>query len=687
MANRLQRSTSPYLLQHAENPVDWWEWGEEAFAEARRRNVPVFVSIGYSACHWCHVMAHESFEDPELAAILNTDFVNVKVDREERPDVDAVYMDATTALTGHGGWPMSVFVDHEGRPFYAGTYFPPEPRHGMPAFAQVLAAVSSTWRERRDEVDGAAARITRALAERGERQAAGELAPDPEVLAQAVQVLAGQFDQRDAGFGNAPKFPPSMVLDFLLRHVARTGSVEALGMVEGTCEAMARGGIYDQIGGGFARYAVDRSWVVPHFEKMLYDNALLIRAYTRWWRLTRSPLAERVVRETVEFCLRDMRTPEGAFASALDADSEGEEGRFYVWTPDQIREVLGDVDGDWVNELCTVTETGTFEHGTSTLQLLHDPDTDVDSDGDSDGMQRWERCRRALFEAREQRVHPGRDDKVIAAWNGLMIDALAEAGATFGEPEWIEAAAAAADVIIAIHLGAGDDGDRLARTSRDGRVGMSNGVLEDYACLAAALNRLFMVTGDDSWLAFSGVLLDVVAEHFTDGRGGFFDTADDAEELVIRPRDPADSATPSGWSAAAGALLDYAALTGSSEHRQISERALRPVLGIGAQAPRAAGAGLAVAESVLDGPREIVIVGAPEDPRTVELVKVAMSGPALGAVVALGDLEEEPDAPVMPLLQGRGLIDGSPAAYVCRHFACERPVTSAADLLASLHRR
>lgn len=674
MVNRLAQSTSPYLLQHADNPVDWWEWSEEAFAEARRRDVPIFLSVGYSACHWCHVMAHESFESPRVAQILNDNYISVKVDREERPDVDAVYMDATTALTGHGGWPMSVFLDHRGQPFYAGTYFPPEPRHGMPSFEQVLGAISTTWAQRRGEVEGAAERITKALQQRETRQPIGEDVPDADVLESAVSVLESQFDQRFAGFGGAPKFPPSMVLDFLLRNAARTGDVRSLAMVEGTCEAMARGGMYDQIGGGFARYSVDRAWVVPHFEKMLYDNALLLRAYTRWWRLTGSALAQRVVRETVEFCLRDLRTPEGAFASALDADSEGEEGRFYVWTPQQIREVLGQADGDWVIELCQVTEAGTFEHGTSTLQLPVEPDDEP----------RWRRCREALWAARSQRVQPGRDDKVIAAWNGMLIDSLAEAGAAFGEPEWIEAAVAAADIVISIHLGGRSQGDRLVRTSRDGQPGSTDGVLEDYACMANALLRLFAITADDAWLTFAGILLDVALEHFTDGEGGFFDTADDADPLVIRPRDPADSATPSGWSALTQALLDYSALTGSAVHREAGERALRMVSVLGAQAPRAVGAGLAAAESWLDGPREIAIVGPQDDPRTWDLVRVAMSGPALCSVVAIGSGEGEE---LTPLLQDRTLVNGDPAAYVCRHFTCTRPVTTGAELLTILSAR
>jgi uncharacterized protein len=672
--NRLASATSPYLLQHADNPVEWWEWGEDAFAEARRKDVPIFLSIGYSACHWCHVMAHESFEDPTIAAMLNANFVSIKVDREERPDVDSVYMDATTALTGHGGWPMSVFLDHEGRPFYAGTYFPPDPRHGLPSFEQILDAIHGTWTQRRDEVEGAADRITRALIQRGERMTAeGEL-PDQDVLEKAVEVLASQYDERSAGFGSAPKFPPSMLLEFLARNFARTGNPGALVMLEGTCTAMARGGIYDHLGGGFARYAVDRDWVVPHFEKMLYDNALLLRAYTRWWRLTRSPLAERVIRQTVDFLVRDMRTAEGGFASALDADSEGEEGRFYVWTPEQLIEVLGDSDGRWVAQLCSVTPEGTFEHGASTLQMRTDPDD----------LARWETCRDALFRARELRVHPGRDDKVIAAWNGMAISALAEAGAALGEPDWIEAAAAAGDLLVSVHLGAGDDGDRLFRTSKNGQPGSTDGVLEDYACVADAFLRLYSVTGDDSWLAFAGILLDVIREHFADAEGGFFDTADDAESLVMRPRDPVDSATPSGWLAAAQALLDYSALTGSSAHRGEAERALGVVSALAVSSPRAVGSGMAAAESLLDGPREIALIGSVSDERMRALLQVAMSGPALCAVTAVGNPDDESG---VALLQDRALVDGAPAAYVCRYFTCERPVTEASDLLALLHRR
>ncbi len=388
MANRLANATSPYLLQHKDNPVHWWEWGPEAFEEARRRDVPVLLSVGYAACHWCHVMAHESFEDDATAGLMNESFVNIKVDREERPDVDAVYMTATTAMTGQGGWPMTVVLNPDGEPFFAGTYFPDRPRHGQPAFTQVLQALSDAWRDRRDEVSGVAGRVRERL--RMENDSAGRGDLDEEVLAGAVDKLAREFDGTSAGFGTAPKFPPSMVLELLLRHEARTGSARAANMVAATCHAMARGGMYDQLGGGFARYSVDRDWVVPHFEKMLYDNAQLLGVYVRWWRQGGDPLGARVARETADFLLNDLLTAEGGFASALDADSEGVEGKYYAWTPDELVAVLGDDDGRWAAGLLAVTERGTFEHGSSTLQLREDPDD----------PERWARVRSRLLEAR-----------------------------------------------------------------------------------------------------------------------------------------------------------------------------------------------------------------------------------------------------------------------------------------------
>ena len=662
--NRLSVSTSPYLLQHADNPVDWWEWGEDAFAEARRRDVPVFLSVGYSACHWCHVMAHESFESEAVAAYLNERFVSIKVDREERPDVDAVYMEATVALTGHGGWPMSVFLDHDGRPFYAGTYFPPAPRHGMPSFVQLLEGLSDAWRERREDVLASGVRVVDALASRTLVTGDGQL-PGLMDLALAVASLRQQFDEQAGGFGGAPKFPPSMVLEFLLRHHALTGDVPALEMAQRTLEAMARGGLYDQLGGGFARYSVDADWVVPHFEKMLYDNALLLRVYLHWWRLTGSPLAERVVRETAAFLLREMRTPEGGFAAALDADSEGREGAFYAWSPDQLVAVLGEDDGVWAARLLEVTPDGTFEHGLSTLQLLADPD-------DPD---RWASVRDRLLAARDERPRPGRDDKIVASWNGLAIAALAEAGAMLEEDAWIEAALAAADLLVALHLGAHDD-DRLARTSRDGRAGTNEGVLDDYGSVAEGFQALFMVTGDDEWLVLAGICLDIAVQHFADGEGGFYDTADDAPALVRRPRDPSDNAEPSGWFAVANACLTQGALTGVGEYRDVAERALGIVTAIGPRAPRAAGWGLAAAAALVAGPLEVAVVAEPGDLRLREWHRAALLGTSPGLVVAAGTAGETD----VPLLRDRPAAGGDPTAYVCRGFTCDAPTTDLAAL-------
>jgi uncharacterized protein len=669
MMNRLAAATSPYLRQHADNPVDWWPWSDDAFAEAREREVPVLLSVGYAACHWCHVMAHESFEDAQTAAYMNDHFVNIKVDREERPDVDSVYMEATQAMTGHGGWPMTCFLTPGAEPFYCGTYFPPQPRHGMPAFSQVLEAVARTWAERRDEVVRAAGEI---VAHLDSPRIPSGVAPDQAALDRAVGALAEDFDPVYAGFGGAPKFPPSMLLEFLLRNAARTGSERALAMVAQTCDRMARGGMYDQLGGGFARYSVDQAWVVPHFEKMLYDNALLLRVYLHWWRQTGAPLGERVVRETADFLLRDLRTAQGGFASALDADSEGVEGKFYAWTPTELRTVLGDAAGTAAAELFAVTEEGTFEHGTSTLQLPEDP-TDPAAFAD---------LRTRLFDARAQRVPPGRDDKVVAAWNGLAVAALAEAGALLEEPSYVDAALTAADLLVRLHT---DSVGRLVRTSRDGVAGTSPGVLEDYAEVAEGYLALFTVTGDDAWLTRAGGLLDVVLTRFPDGEGGFFDTADDAERLVRRPRDPTDGATPSGRSAAAGALLTYAALTGAAGHREVVEPALGVAGQLADRAPRAAGWGLAVAEALAAGPVEVAVVGTPDDPDRADLRRTALFSPSPGAVVAVGIPSgvEEGDGRV-PLLAGRGLVDGRAAAYVCRNFVCERPVTDPAELSARI---
>ncbi|MEU0600286.1 thioredoxin domain-containing protein [Streptomyces sp. NPDC006393] len=675
MPNRLAHETSPYLLQHADNPVDWWPWSGEAFEEARRADKPVLLSVGYSSCHWCHVMAHESFEDRGTADYLNEHFVNIKVDREERPDVDAVYMEAVQAATGQGGWPMTVFLTPDAEPFYFGTYFPPEPRHGMPSFRQVLQGVRQAWETRREEVGDVAGKIVRDLAQR-EIDFGGTRTPGPEELGQALLGLTREYDPRRGGFGGAPKFPPSMVLEFLLRHHARTGSEGALQMARDTCERMARGGIYDQLGGGFARYSVDRDWVVPHFEKMLYDNALLCRVYAHLWRTTGSDLARRVALETADFMVRELRTEEGGFASALDADSDDGTGRhvegaYYVWTPEQLRDVLGPEDAELAAQYFGVTVEGTFEHGSSVLQL---PQQDSVFDAE-----RIASVRRRLLGARAGRPAPGRDDKVVAAWNGLVIAALAETGAYFDRPDLVEAAVGAADLLVRLHM---DEHAGLSRTSRDGRVGANAGVLEDYADVAEGFLALASVTGEGVWLDFAGLLLDHVLTRFADPESGsLYDTAADAEKLIRRPQDPTDNAAPSGWTAAAGALLAYAAHTGSEAHRTAAERALGVVQALGPRVPRFIGWGLAVAEAALDGPREVAVVGpslADEAARTLH--RTALLGAAPGAVVAYG----VPGSDEFPLLADRPLVGGAPTAYVCRNFTCDAPTTDPERLRVAL---
>ena len=641
MPNRLAAETSPYLLQHAQNPVDWWPWGPAAFAEAERLDRPVLLSIGYAACHWCHVMAHESFEDETTADFMNGHFVNVKVDREERPDVDAVYMEAVQAMTGHGGWPMTSFLTAKGEPFFCGTYWPRQARQGMPSFTEVLQSVAQTWQKRRAEVEAAGAEVVQRLA----RTAAPNGAAVTEALLdKASAALMPSYDGVHGGFGSAPKFPPSMVLEFLLRRHARTG--EGLEKVDHTCQAMARGGMYDQLGGGFARYSVDGQWVVPHFEKMLYDNALLLRVYLHWWRASGSAFAERVVRETADFLVRDLLTAEGGFASALDADTDGVEGRTYGWTPAQLVEELGEVDGAWAAEQFEVTRTGTFEGGSSTLQRLVEP---ADPD-------RYENVRSRLFTARLLRSQPGRDDKVVAGWNGLAVAALAEAAVMLDEPRYLEAARRCAELVRSLHW----VGGRLRRVSRNGVVGRHLGVLEDYADVAEGLLALYSATGDLEQLRGAHALLDVVLAQFRDDRGGLWDTADDAEQLVRRPQDLTDNATPSGAAAAAGALLTYAALTGSQRHRVAAEEVLTTLTPLFARHARFAGWACAVGEALLAGPAEVVVLDRPD------LLRLARLATSPGAVVAVNG----------PLAEGRE----PGAAYVCRQSVCELPTTDGARL-------
>jgi uncharacterized protein YyaL (SSP411 family) len=661
MANRLETSTSPYLLQHATNPVDWWPWCDEAFAEAAKRDVPVLLSVGYAACHWCHVMAHESFEDEDIARVMNANFVNIKVDREERPDVDSVYMEATVAITGHGGWPMTCFLTPTGEPFHCGTYYPPSARHGLPGFPELLLAVRQAWTNRGDEVREVAKRVVGQLTQRAVPLT--ESAVDDRVLAAAVDKLAGEFDHQHAGFGGAPKFPPSMLLEFLLRHHERTGSEPALSMVQKTCDAMARGGMYDQLAGGFARYCVDAAWVVPHFEKMLYDNALLLRVYTHLTRLTGSATARRVTEQTARFLLEELGTPQGGFAASLDADTDGHEGATYVWTPQQLVEVLGPDDGQWAAKLLAVRPTGTFEHGTSVLQLPADPD-------DAD---RWQRVRTVLLAARTARPQPARDDKVVTEWNGMVITTLAEAGGVLNRPEWIAAAAAAADLMLGTHIVDG----RVRRSSRGGVVGAAAGVLADYAWLIEGLLALHQATGANRWLHAATPLLEQVQKHFADPEhvGAWFDTAADAEALFRRPANPTDNATPAGASALAGALVTASALTGSEPYRAAAEAAVARVGLVLAKAPQAAGHWLTTAEALAHGPVQIAVIGPAGDAARAALEAKARWAAPGGAVVLAG----EPGAE-HPMLVGRDLIAGAPAAYVCHGFVCDRPVTSPEDL-------
>ncbi|MGV0162062.1 thioredoxin domain-containing protein [Mycobacterium colombiense] len=657
--NTLGLATSPYLRQHADNPVHWQQWTPEALANAAARDVPILLSVGYAACHWCHVMAHESFEDDEVAAAMNAGFVCVKVDREERPDIDAVYMNATVALTGHGGWPMTCFLTPDGRPFFCGTYYPKE------GFLQLLSAVSATWRERRDEVEEASDNIAGELRKMASGLPGAGPAVAPELCDRAVAALLSELDAVHGGFGGAPKFPPSALLEALLRHIERTGSPAALAAVAHTCNAMARGGIYDQLGGGFARYSVDNAWVVPHFEKMLYDNALLLRAYAHWARRTGDPLARRVTAQTAGFLLDDLADA-AMFTSSLDADADGREGSTYVWTPAQLTEVLGPDDGPWAAGVFAVTPVGTFEHGTSVLQLPADPED----------RQRLDRVRSALLAARHARVQPGRDDKVVTSWNGLAITALAEAGVALDEPELIDAARRCARELLELHVVDG----RLRRASLGGVVGDSVGILEDYAMLATGLLALYQLSADGRWLAAATDLLDTALAHFADRAqpGRWFDTADDAEQLVLRPADPLDGATPSGASSITEALLTAAHLVDGDR----AERYLRAVAeSLGAhsvlldRAPRSAGHWLAVAEAAVRGPLQIAVAC---DPSASALLAHARRLAPGGAIVVGGQADSS------ALLAGRPRVDGADAAYVCRGQVCDLPVVTAEDLAHAL---
>ncbi|MCV7097400.1 thioredoxin domain-containing protein [Mycobacterium kubicae] len=658
-SNTLGLATSPYLRQHADNPVHWQQWTPQALADAAARDLPILLSIGYAACHWCHVMAHESFADDEVAAAMNAGFVCIKVDREERPDIDSVYMNATVALTGHGGWPMTCFLTPDGRPFYCGTYYPKE------QFLQLLSAVSDTWLQRREEVEEASDHIAGEL----RSMAAGLPGGGPEVAAElcdhAVAAVLRDQDTARGGFGTAPKFPPSALLEALLRHYERTGSPAALDAVTRTGAAMARGGIYDQLAGGFARYSVDNAWVVPHFEKMLYDNALLLRAYAHWARRTTDALARRVTAQTAQFLLDELADGD-LFTSSLDADAAGREGSTYVWTPAQLSEVLGVDDGRWAATVFNVTRTGTFEHGTSVLQLLTEPDDPA----------RLERVRAQLLAARRTRVQPGRDDKVVTAWNGLAITALAEAGVALGEPGLAVAAQRCAGALLDAHVVDG----RLRRASLGGVVGDSAAILEDHAMLATGLLTLYQLTADAGWLDAATGLLDTAVQHFgdADNPGRWFDTADDAEQLVLRPADPMDGATPSGASSIAEALLTAAHLVDedrAERYLRLAGETLHAHSVLLARAPRSAGHWLAVAEAAVRGPLQIAVAG---DASQSPLLAAARRLAPGGAIVVGGELDSS------TLLAGRDRVAGADAAYVCRGRVCDLPVTTAEQLATAL---
>jgi len=665
MSNHLANETSPYLLQHADNPVDWYPWGEKALQKAQAEDKPIFLSIGYSACHWCHVMAHESFENEHVATILNEHFVSVKVDREERPDLDRIYMSAVQALTGRGGWPMSVFLTPDGQPFYGGTYFPPTPRYGMPSFTQVLLSVADAWQNRRQELVEGSQQLVNGI----ERQMAvveGVKRKDVkrETLGTAFENLDRDFDELHGGWGAAPKFPQPMVLEFLLRYHHTTGDSQALEMVTQTLEAMARGGMYDQLGGGFHRYSVDDRWLVPHFEKMLYDNAQLARVYLHAWQVTSNPFHRTIAEETLDYVIREMTSPAGGFYSTQDADSEGEEGRFFIWTPDEVQAVLGDQAAPFLAGY-NVTERGNFE-GKNILEFV----------GRLEERGALADARRQLFEARESRVHPGCDDKVLTSWNGLMLAAFAEAARVLGREDYQQVAERNAAFLLNELRTA--DGRLLhtwkacpERSRRDG-VAKVNGYLDDHTHLIEGLLELYQTTFDPRWYIAAHELAEVMIEHFS-APVGFFDTSDDHETLVVRPRELQDNAVPSGNGMAALVLLRLAGLAVEPPYAELARRSLRQVQPLLARHPLGFGQWLIALDYALAHPREIAIVGDADTIAVGAMLAVCATGYRPHQVLAAGAPGAE--LSTVPLLRNRDQIEGQATAYVCVDFVCRRPVT------------
>ena len=669
--NRLAHETSPYLLQHAHNPVDWFPWGDEAFEKAKAEDKPVLVSIGYSACHWCHVMEHESFEDEATARIMNEHFVNIKVDMEERPDVDQIYMTFVQLTTGRGGWPMNVFLTPDRLPFFGGTYFPPVSRFNMPGFSQVLLSVAEAYRDKRDELLHSANDIL------GEMRRVGisEFHPGGlslEQLDNAFESMSRSFDATNGGFGGAPKFPPSMTLEFLLRYHHRTGKEQALEMAERTCKKMANGGIYDQLGGGFHRYSVDAVWLVPHFEKMLYDNAQLIRVYLHLYQVTRDEFFKRIAVETLEYVRREMLDASGGFYSTQDADSEGVEGKFFVWTPEEITAILGPEDAQIFNFYYDVSEEGNFEEK-NILNVRYAPAEaakalKIDEERLDEVLSRG---REKLFAEREKRTKPFRDEKVLTAWNGLMLTAFAEGSAVLDDPEYLEIAKKNAEFILS-EL---QRDRRLLRTWKNGKAKL-NAYLEDYANVADALIELYQVSGEIRYLQEAKRLADVMIDEFWDEEnGGFFFTASGHEQLIVRNKDYYDNATPSGNSVAADVLLKLSKFFADEKYERFAATVLRLVATQISRYPQGFGRSLSALEFYLGGSKEIVIVGEKEN----ELARAAGLAYIPNAIVVQS---ENPEDDALPLLEGRQMIEGKPTAYVCENFVCQRPVTTVEEFLS-----
>jgi hypothetical protein len=692
--NRLAGETSPYLLQHAHNPVDWYPWGDEALDRARAEDKPIFLSIGYAACHWCHVMERESFEDEATAADLNRDFVPIKVDREERPDLDQVYMAAVQAMTGSGGWPMSVFLTPDGRPFYGGTYFPDSPRHGMPAFRQVLEGVARTYREQRDQVEQSGSAIVAAIAEAsrfgatgGPAEAAGS--PDRSVLDAAVAALERTFDPRHGGWGGAPKFPQPMTIEFLLRRAASgDDDGRSLAMARRTLDAMADGGIHDQLGGGFHRYATDAVWLVPHFEQMLYDNAQLARVYVHAWQLTGDRRYRDVALGALDYLARELRTADGVFAASQDADTQGEEGATFVWTAEEVQRILGPEEAALFGAAYDVTEGGNWEGRTILRRVRSDAELAAMTGAAADALDgRLASARRALLAARAPRPQPARDDKALAGWNGLALGALGDAiVALEATGEAADLAAAATYRVLATTAAEalltnlrGPDG-RLGRSWKDGRAS-ADGVLEDYACLADGLFALYGATFDERWFVAARDLADTILAEFADPAGGFYDTGKRHEVLVTRPKDLQDNAVPSGNAMAATVLLELAALTGEGRYVVAAEHALGQVAGVLARYPGGFGQWLVALDFAKATVVEVAIVGDPDDPATIRLLQPARVGFRPHLVVACAS---DPEASTIELLGSRFRLAGAPTAYVCREFACRQPVTEPEALAALL---